>query len=160
MIDDIDLLNHWLAQASDDDKFLFVRYPVKMNEVAITKRDLLTGIKPALLPEPPSEPPPILPPPSVPDPATPPAGTTTEVMAVAAQDGLSIRGGPNVLANWLAKLPFNAVVEVEKRTVASGRYIWSVLLKVNGLKYPQVGYVARGTADGSETYLVKASAPA
>ncbi len=152
MIDDIDLLNHWLAQADDDDKFLFVRYPVQMNEVAITKRDLLTGINPALLPEPPSEPPPILPPPIVPDPVTPPA--MTEELAVAAQDGLSIRGGPSVSAPRIGKVIFNAVVEVEKRTIVSGAYRYSLLIKVNGLKYPQVGYVARGTADGSETYLV------
>lgn len=137
-------LEDWLFRHQADDQIFLYKWPPNTDEFAITKDGLLS-LRPAPLPDAPPDPPPTPP---------PPAEEDWEEMGVASQVGLIVRDGPNPLANRLETLPFNTVVRVQKRPIVGGKYIYSVLLAVNGTKYLRVGYVARGTVDGSEVYLV------
>lgn len=124
----LEIINDALYRAQDGDPIFFVRY---VPEVALTKGELLYKLSPAPLPvspEPPAPPP-------------PPPIDTTEEMDVA-WTTLRVRSGPSVAASQIGLLYLKQAVRIDG-SIASGDYHWTRLLSVNGVKFADVGYVAR-----------------
>lgn len=122
----LEIINDALYRAQDGDPIFFVRY---VPEVALTKDELLHKLNPTpmpITPEPPLPPPPI---------------DMSEEMGVA-WTTLRVRSGPSITAQQIGLLYLNQVVRVEG-SIAVGDYHWARLLSVNGVKFTDVGWVAR-----------------
>lgn len=132
MTDGMDRLNDDLYHATDTDPLFVIRWPPNMNELSVTKHDLLTRLHPAPLPP--------EPPPPAPDPAPPPVIPIETLVVKTAS--LSIRAAPGVTSNKIGALVNGDTVEVQGSTL-NGVYHWALLLRVNGLKFADVGFVAR-----------------
>lgn len=150
MSDPMAWINDWLYHAAPDDRLFFVRYPPNVAEFTVSASNLLHDIHPAPLPAQP--PPPVDPP--LPPPVTPPT-VGEDTLTVVASYGLTIRAQPS--ATSTAK----GTVSKDDTVTVSGHYAakdaqgvaidYGQLLRVNGLKYADTGFIAR--SKGSEVYL-------
>ena len=119
-----------LYRATDGDLIFFVTYPPNMDEQTVSKADLLS-LRPA----------PLLDAPPLPPPPPPPPVDTSEEMGVVWQ-ALRIRSGPSATASQIGLLYLNQVVRVDG-SITAGDYHFARLLSVNGVKFADVGWVAR-----------------
>lgn len=133
----IDRLNDDLYHAGDSDMLFVIRWPPNMNENAVTKHELLNDLHPAPLPPLP----PVVDPPLPPTPVTPPPAAV-DTLVVNASAGLSIRAAPSTAAAKVGALANGDTVEVSGSIVA-GQYHFGQLMRVNGLKYAAIGWIAR-----------------
>lgn len=129
-----------LYNAADDQRMLLVNYPPPLNEFTVTKAELLS-LHPAPLPVPLPEPPPLPPPTPVP---------VVDTLVVDATLGLRIRGTPSPTGVLKGVVAYQSTVEVQGH-YPSGDYDYGQLMRVDGLKYADVGFIARSKA--GEIYL-------
>lgn len=137
----MDYVNDDLYRAADDDPLFFIRWPPSMNQLAVTKRDLLTRLKPTPLPkpaDPPAEPPPATPPPSQP----PTIDDETEEFGVA-WAALRVRQDHSTASKQIGLLRMNQVVRIARAgRVQNGENTWGRLTHVDGSKFGDIGWVA------------------